>query len=204
MTSSQQKALLKSFRSFAREIKRHQDQAKGQGLFVHDRSLLDCTHCGLTEDLQPDNRLTTFWWHGDFTFDTGLRFKELSNDQWQCPHCGHNMEAPKVWENRETLRAERLGVLLICGFQIDVQLEPVTEVTANQLYRARDQQTPPRQAIVCFDTELSTNTLEWLRQQKGQRVIVLEAALDTTAKWNLHHQLGDDLTVFYLFNRRTP
>ena len=38
--------------------------------------------------------------------------------------------------------------------------------------------------------------LEWLRQQKGQRVIVLEAALDTTGKWNLHHQLGDGLVVF--------
>jgi hypothetical protein len=41
-----------------------------------------------------------------------------------------------------------------------------------------------------------SGTLEWLRQQKGQRVIVLEAALDTTAKWNLHQQLGDDLVVF--------
>ena len=92
--------------------------------------------------------------------------------------------------------AVRDEVLLKCGFQLDVQLMPVTEVTANQLYRATDQQTPPRQAIVCFDTSLDTSTLEWLRQQKGHRVIVLEAALDTTAKWNLHHQLGDGLTVF--------
>jgi adenine-specific DNA-methyltransferase len=93
-------------------------------------------------------------------------------------------------------QAVRDEVLLKCGFQLDVQLTPIPEVTANQLYRATDQQTPLRQAIVCFDTNLATTTLEWLRQQKGQRVIVLEAALDTTAKWNLHHQLGDDLTVF--------
>ena len=92
--------------------------------------------------------------------------------------------------------AVRDEVLLKCGFQLDVQLTPVTEVTTNQLYRATDQQTPPRQAIVCFDTSLDTTTLEWLRQQKGQRVIVLEATLDTTAKWNLHQQLGDDLVVF--------
>lgn len=92
--------------------------------------------------------------------------------------------------------AVRDEVLLKRGFQLDVQLTPVTEVTTNQLYRATDQQSPPRQAIVCFDTSLDTTTLEWLRQQKGQRVIVLEAALDTTAKWNLHHQLGDDLVVF--------
>ena len=93
-------------------------------------------------------------------------------------------------------QAVRDEVLLKCGFQLDVQLTPIAEVTANQLYRARDQQTPPREAIVCFDPSLETTTLEWLRQQKGQRVIVLEAALDTTGKWNLHHQLGDGLVVF--------
>ena len=93
-------------------------------------------------------------------------------------------------------QAVRDEVLLKCGFQLDVQLTPIAEVTANQLYRARDQQTPPREAIVCFDSHLDTTTLEWLRQQKGQRVIVLEAALDTTGKWNLHHQLGDGLVVF--------
>jgi adenine-specific DNA-methyltransferase len=87
-------------------------------------------------------------------------------------------------------------VLLKCGFQLDVQLTPIAEVTANQLYRACDQQTPPREAIVCFDSHLGTTTLEWLRQQKSQCVIVLEAALDTTGKWNLHHQLGDGLVVF--------
>lgn len=93
-------------------------------------------------------------------------------------------------------QAVRDEVLLKCGFQLDVQLTPIAEVTANQLYRARDPQTPPREAIVCFDSHLDTTTLEWLRQQKGQRVIVLEAALDTTGKWNLHHQLGDGLVVF--------
>jgi adenine-specific DNA-methyltransferase len=93
-------------------------------------------------------------------------------------------------------QAVRDEMLLKCGFQLDVQLTPIAEVTANQLYRARDQQTPPREAIVCFDSHLDTITLEWLGQQKGQRVIVLEAALNTTGKWNLHHQLGDELVVF--------
>jgi hypothetical protein len=87
-------------------------------------------------------------------------------------------------------------MLLKCGFQLDVQLTPIAEVTANQLYRALDQQTPTREAIVCFDSQLDTTTLVWLGQQIGQRVIVLEAALETTGKWNLHHQLGDGLVVF--------
>ncbi len=87
-------------------------------------------------------------------------------------------------------------VLLKCGFQLDVQLTPIAEVKANKLYRAQDQQILPREAIVCFDNQLDTTTLEWLCLQKGRRVIVLEAALDTTGKWNLHHQLGDGLVVF--------
>jgi adenine-specific DNA-methyltransferase len=98
--------------------------------------------------------------------------------------------------NMPSAEAVRDEVLLKCGFQLDVQLTPIAEVTANQLYRARDQQTPPREAIVCFDSHLDTTTLDWLCQQRGQRVIVLEAALDTTGKWNLHHQLGDGLVVF--------
>ena len=97
-------------------------------------------------------------------------------------------------------QAVRDEVLLKCGFQFDAQLTPIAEVQANALYRAKsdaqDPQAPTREAIVCFDSHLDTTTLEWLRQQKGQRVIVLEAALDTTAKWNLHHQLGDGLVVF--------
>ena len=97
-------------------------------------------------------------------------------------------------------QAMRDEVLLKCGFQLDVQLTTIPEVQTNVLYRAKggvqDPQAPTREAIVCFDTQLHTDTLEWLRQQKGQRVIVLEAALDTTAKWNLHHQLGDGLIVF--------
>lgn len=97
-------------------------------------------------------------------------------------------------------QAVRDEVLLKCGFQLDAQLTPIAEVQTNALYRAKggaqDPQAPVREAIVCFDSHLETETLEWLRQQKGQRVIVLEAALDTTAKWNLHHQLGDGLVVF--------
>lgn len=97
-------------------------------------------------------------------------------------------------------QAVRDEVLLKCGFQLDVQLTRIEDVQANALYLvksgAHDPQTSSRQTVVCFDSHLETETLEWLRQQKGQRVIVLEAALDTTAKWNLHHQLRDGLVVF--------
>ena len=112
-------------RPLVQALLRVQAHARAHGLFAHDRGLLDCRRCGLSD---------------------------------------------------------------------------IEDVQANALYLAKsganDPHTPPRQAIVCFDSHLETETLEWLRQQKGQRVIVLEAALDTTAKWNLHHQLGDGLVVF--------
>lgn len=101
--------------------------------------------------------------------------------------------------NTPDVQAVRDEVLLKCGFQLDAQLMPIAEVKNNALYWAKgmqDPQAPSREAIVCFDNHLYTDTLKWLRQQKGQRVIVLEAALDTTAKWNLHHDLGDGLVVF--------
>ena len=92
--------------------------------------------------------------------------------------------------------AVRDEVLLKCGFQLSVELRPIEEVQGNTVYLAQDQQDPPKQAIVCFDTHLSTETLQWLGQQREQHIIVLEAALDTTSKWNLTQHLGARLTVF--------
>ena len=43
--------------------------------------------------------------------------------------------------------------------------------------------------VVCFDTQLAAETVDWLKTQTV-RVILLEAALDTTTKWNLRHALG--------------
>lgn len=130
----------------------------------------------------------------------GVRFVERDEKQWQCPHCQHTMSAPEPGEELEWIRNERFGLLRQFGFHVGTQLTPIDDVHTNALYwvtgAVHDLQTPPSQAIVCFDSHLETETLEWLRQQKVQRVIVLEAALDTTAKWNLHHQLGDGLVVF--------
>ncbi len=96
-------------------------------------------------------------------------------------------------KNTQAVRDE---VLLKCGFQLDVELTPIEEVKGNQVFRARDHQAPPREAIVCFESHIDTATIDWLCQQKGLRVIVLEVALSTTSKWNLHHHLGDGLVVF--------
>lgn len=93
---------------------------------------------------------------------------------------------------REQIQDE---VLLKCGFQLDYQLERMTEVLENEVWRVRDRQTPPREAIFCFDTLLTEPTVEWLKKQTC-RVILLEGALDTTIKWNMRHSLGSKFIAF--------
>lgn len=87
-------------------------------------------------------------------------------------------------------------VLLKCGFQLDVELQQITEVMDNTVYLARDSGVESNEAIVCLDTNLSPNTLGWLGQQSQVRIIVLEAALDTSTKWNLTNLVGKMLTTF--------
>ncbi|WP_296481739.1 site-specific DNA-methyltransferase [Rhodoferax sp.] len=93
---------------------------------------------------------------------------------------------------RELIQDE---VFLKCGFQLDYQLERVTELTGNEVWRVSDSQATPRTAVVCFDTQLTAVTLDWFKAQTG-RVILLEAALDTTMKWNLRHTLGARFIAF--------
>ena len=93
---------------------------------------------------------------------------------------------------REQIQDE---VLLKCGFQLDYQLERMTEVLENEVWRVRDRQTLPREAIFCFDTLLTEPTVEWLKKQTC-RVILLEGALDTTIKWNMRHALGAKFIAF--------
>ena len=93
---------------------------------------------------------------------------------------------------REQIQDE---VLLKCGFQLDYQLKRMTDVLDNEVWLARDGQAVPREAIFCFDTLLAATTVEWLKKQ-ACRVILLEAALDTTMKWNLRHTLGAKFIAF--------
>ncbi len=93
---------------------------------------------------------------------------------------------------REQIQDE---VLLKCGFQLDYLMERLPQVTGNEVWRVVDRQIVPREAIVCFDTLLSADTVEWLKTQ-SVRVILLEAALDTTTKWNLRHVLGAKFIAF--------
>jgi hypothetical protein len=77
-----------SVEPLARQLLDVQRQARALGIFVHDRELLTCPKCGLTEDVLSDGRLSTFY--GSPGPDTGLRFVEptAADRRYTCPGCG--------------------------------------------------------------------------------------------------------------------
>ena len=64
------------------------EEARALGLFVEDRPLLRCAHCGLTEDVLADETHVTYF--EPDTPDTQLRFipDEADEERFTCPACG--------------------------------------------------------------------------------------------------------------------
>lgn len=69
------------------QLKELREQAEAEGLFIGDRELLNCAHCGLQEDVLIDGRLVTYQAGGLNTADTGLRFTAIRGDFFTCPQC---------------------------------------------------------------------------------------------------------------------
>lgn len=81
-------------------------------------------------------------------------------------------------------------VLLKNGFMFDRTIVPAPEFTKNRVELVTDAR---RTALVCLDESISPETVDLFREDKNRTFICLEAALDTTKKWNLKHHLGDRL-----------
>lgn len=70
------------------------------GMFTDDRELLECTHCGLKEDVTIEGFLYTHR-EGAIGDDTGLRFPEPDEEGVsRCPGCG---EVVRLEEGGEAL-----------------------------------------------------------------------------------------------------
>ncbi len=70
-----------------REIARVHRLAQAAGLFMNDRELLSCTHCGLLEDVGCYGLLMTYP-TGNPPVDSGLRFTKDKRGRYICPQCG--------------------------------------------------------------------------------------------------------------------
>lgn len=81
-------------------------------------------------------------------------------------------------------------VLLKNGFMFDRTIEPAEEFEKNRVELVKDAH---RAALVCLDESIAPETVDAFKGDKERTFICLEAALDTTKKWNLKHHLGDRL-----------
>ena len=74
-------------KSLYREIARVHRLAQAAGLFMEDRDLLHCAHCGLLEDVGCYGLLMTYF-SGKPPVDSGLRFTKDKRGRHFCPNCG--------------------------------------------------------------------------------------------------------------------
>jgi hypothetical protein len=70
------------------QLQKVRQQAEIAGLFIGDRELPDCAHCGLQEDVLIDGRLITHQADGAEAADSGLRFAAADDGNFVCPQCG--------------------------------------------------------------------------------------------------------------------
>ena len=70
------------------QLQKIRQQAEIAGLFIGDRELLDCTRCGLQEDVLIDGRLVTHQADAADATDSGLRFAAADDGNFICPQCG--------------------------------------------------------------------------------------------------------------------
>lgn len=87
-------SLLAAIAPLAQQIAAIRKQMRAQGLFAHDRELLECRRCGLKEDVTHDGRLITGR-ESDLGRDTGLRFTRAAKNGLRCPACGRRVGGPR-------------------------------------------------------------------------------------------------------------
>ncbi len=86
----------------AREMRRIKREGRRLGLFMEDRDLLECSDCGLMEDVLFNGQHVTRWREdfetsepGQPVEDTGLRFVETTDGRWLCPNCRAVFDLPE-------------------------------------------------------------------------------------------------------------
>jgi hypothetical protein len=77
------------------QIARVHRLAQAAGLFMEDRDLLHCAHCGLLEDVGCYGLLMTYFPRKS-SGDSGLRFTKDKGGRYTCPNCGAVARTDKV------------------------------------------------------------------------------------------------------------
>jgi hypothetical protein len=84
------------------ELQAVQKRAEELGMFIEGRDLVECPHCHLMEDVDISGILTTYFRPVEYDQlaldvafkppDTGLRFEEVTENQFKCPVCGTTIQ----------------------------------------------------------------------------------------------------------------
>jgi adenine-specific DNA-methyltransferase len=92
--------------------------------------------------------------------------------------------------NRDELITE---ILIKNGYKLNYTITPQEEFKKNEIFLAADGE---KETLLCLDGMLADETVAYFKTHTGQKLIVLERALDTTKKWNLKHYMGDNFKAF--------
>lgn len=84
-----------------RQLEKAKRRARALGIFTDDRELLECSSCGLLEDVTAAGILVTYSRKSPLQEDSGLRFKEIDEKRFECPAC------------KATVRAENDGEIVV-------------------------------------------------------------------------------------------
>ncbi|MCU0858155.1 MAG: hypothetical protein MUC65_07120 [Pontiellaceae bacterium] len=90
-------SLCATIKPLAQQLAAVQKQADAMGLFANDRELLECSQCGLMEDVTHSGLLITCR-ESAIAQDTGLRFTKESDQTFRCPSCGALVTEPLAAE----------------------------------------------------------------------------------------------------------
>lgn len=103
--------------------------------------------------------------------------------------------AEKEQQQKLDLDADKLltEVLVKEGFMLTYKAVRRDDFPDNNVYDVTDGE---KTAVVCLDPTLADATVKQLRQLIDKKVVVIERALDTTKKWNLHNSLGERFKAF--------
>jgi adenine-specific DNA-methyltransferase len=92
--------------------------------------------------------------------------------------------------NRDELVTE---ILIKNGFKLNYTLTKQAEFKKNEMLLATDGN---KETLICLDVVIADETVAYFKTNTGQKLIVLERALDTTKKWNLKDAMGDKFNAF--------
>lgn len=99
MTQKNARIISSELAQLASRLQEVHHRAEVAGLFIEDRSLLQCPRCGLMEDVSFHGRLMTYLETDTDINDSGLRF-ELNKEECICPFC-HLVFSPPT-EDKES------------------------------------------------------------------------------------------------------